>query len=161
MDDTDFQSLMSLVAPRDGESISLFVQRAVWALGGKTDAALADTMGLPRSTVANWKRRNRVADDYIAWFRTTLVEKIGLFARSSPNVTIEARAAVLNLIAKNDGDPLGAGLRTSAAALHGLLALSQFLFDRIYDTCQDESEASIERVTRLLQAAMPMVRKAF
>ncbi|MGQ2940588.1 MAG: helix-turn-helix domain-containing protein [Blastomonas fulva] len=161
MNDTIFQSLMSLLSPGQDESVSLFVQRSVRALGGKTDATLADTMGLPRSTIANWKRRNRVADDYIDWFRTTLAEKIALYARPPVNVTIEARAAVLNLIAKTDGDPVGAGLKTSASALYGLLALSQFLFDRIYDTCRDESEATIERVTDLLDAAMPMVRRAF
>ena len=73
-----------------------------------------------------------IPDEHVVWFRTTFVEKVGTFNNDLPQVSLEARAAVVLLVAETDGDPIDAGNSASIAAglaLGGLLALAQFLVD--------------------------------
>ena len=133
MKDSDLQSSMSWVTPpAEGDAVLTFLSAAVRALGGRSDAALARTMHVQPHLIANWRRRMTIPDEHVVWFRTTFVEKVGTFNNDLPQVSLEARAAVVLLVAETDGDPIDAGNSASIAAglaLGGLLALAQFLVD--------------------------------
>lgn len=133
MKDWDLQSSMSLILPpQDGEAVPAYLTAVTRALGGRTDAALARSMGQPAHVLANWRRRQRVPDEHLSWFSTSLVEKIGTYNPDLPSVGLTARAAVIRLISETGGNPIGAKQRSSdgnGLALGALLAFAQFLID--------------------------------
>ncbi|MCP3735965.1 hypothetical protein M9979_13915 [Sphingomonas sp. RP10(2022)] len=133
MKNSNLQSSMSLIQPPfDPEGVPAYLDAAARALGAPSDAGLARTMGVRPHIIANWRRRKAVPESYCGWFRSTLVEKIGTYNTTLPDVSLEARAAVVLLIAETRGDPVRAGSSAAIAAglgLGGLLALAQFLVD--------------------------------
>lgn len=161
MNDMDIQSLMSLILPPGDCDVRFYLRHVSRALALRSDADLSATLGLPPATIANWKRRKKIPVDHEEWFRTNLVEKIVTYNVRIPDVEAEARAAVVRLIAENNGNPLKAHSQpylATAHALGGLLALSQFLLDRMFDICRDECEISMDRITALLNCAMMFAR---
>lgn len=163
MNDINIQSLMSLLHPCEDEGVPMFIAYVAKALGSSKDRAVANTMGVSPATLANWKRRNRIPDDYQVWFNTTLIEKIVGFNSQYPTTDLDARIALLRLLKETNGDPYKLGDKGEVAvanSIPGLLALSQFLLDRMYSTCRDESEVSIEQLCNQLKTSMFFARHA-
>lgn len=158
MKSIEMQSLMSLILPPEGEDeLAAYLTSAIKALNAGSDAGLGRCIGVRPSTIANWKRRGIVAHDYVAWFGTTLVEKIGSYSRDRfPLCSLKARHAVINLIVNSTGNPLSAkrdGGQLTAIALPGLMALAQFLEERIEATNGAE-DCGIDEIVSALDAAM-------
>jgi len=149
--DGDMQSSMSwILPPVPGDGVPTYLSAAVRALGGRSDADFARTIGVKPHIIANWRRRRAVPDEWVGWFGSTFVEKVGTYNVELPKVSLEARTAVVALIARTRGDPIGAGRSASIAAglgLGGLLALAQFLMDVGAD-CETEP---------LVDAMMPLM----
>ncbi|WP_109356360.1 helix-turn-helix domain-containing protein [Sphingorhabdus sp. EL138] len=163
MNDTNIQSLMSFLCPHEDEGVPMFIGCVAKALGSAKDRTVALTIGVSSATIANWKRRNRIPDDYQVWLNTTLIKKIVGYNRQYPKTELEARIALLRLLKETDGDPYKLGIKGEVAvanSMPGLLALSQFLLDRMYVTCRDESEVTVERLCDLLKTAMFFARRA-
>lgn len=168
MDDMKYQSLQSLFAilrPPEGQSqLSAYLKAASKALGGRpSDAGLAKTIGVEASSIANWKRRGSVPDDYVRWFVTTLIEKIGTYNSDIRDVGFLARKSVISLLAITEGNPLkveedphGA----TALALPALLCVAQFLCDALEAHGESSGSITAERITDLLAGSVFSLRNA-
>lgn len=161
---TSLQSLFDVLRPPEGrDRLSAYLKAVAKALGGKTDVALAGALGVEASSVANWKRRGSVPREYIAWFTTALVEKIGTYSSELRPVTLEARSSVLALLANTSGNPLqvkGRIEEATALALPALFCLAQFLLEALIAHGESPDSITIERVSDLLEASMLTLRHA-
>lgn len=158
MKNIKMQSLMSLIRPPVGEEkLALYLSSATKALNAGSDAGLGRCIGVRPSTVANWKRRGAVAQEHISWFMNTLLEKIGTYSRHiHPQASLKSRTAVIQIIVRFDGNPLFGnrdGLQLTAIALPGLIALAQFLEERL-EAERAEQEIRVEEITDMLEAAI-------
>lgn len=163
MNNMKMQSLMSLIVPAGDESVAMFIATVAKALSSPKDRVVADTIGVTPATIANWKRRNSIPEEYQAWFKSTLVEKIVGYNRIWPRTELEARIAFLRLLERTNGDPYDVGEKGALAvanSMPGLLALSQFVIDRMYSVCADEAEITTEAVCDLLIQSMFIARNA-
>ncbi|WP_242414714.1 hypothetical protein [Sphingomonas panni] len=157
MKDSVLQSSMSVILPpQSDDAVPAYLSAVVRALGGRSDADLARTIGVPSHVIANWRRRRRIAANYEVWFSTTLAEKIGTYNRDLPNVDATAKAAVIHLILQTDGNPLSASrdhIGATGLALGGLLALAQFTLDVLAATGTATDDANT--VAGLIRQMMP------
>lgn len=159
MSDMEIRSLQSLFAvlrPPEGQSkLSGYLRAASKALGGKTDAVLARTIGVEPSSVANWKRRGSIPSDYYQWFTTTIIEKINQYNPEIRDVGFIARKSVLSLFLRTSGNPLGVESNeqdVAAMALPGLLCTAQFICEALEAHGEDVESITADRVTDLLEA---------
>ena len=154
MDAANAMAFVAALRPPSGTAaLSAYIDAAVRALGGRADADLARTMGVPAATVASWKRRGLVPEGSFSWFTTTLAEKIAQYRSDLPQAGFTARAAVLRLVLMTNGDVLGVehGAAATAHALGGLLALAQFL-DEVADLPSET--ARVDALAHLLAGGM-------
>lgn len=163
MNDIKIQSLMSLLVPGEGESVAMFIATVAKAFGSHKDSTVADVIGVPRSAIANWKRRNSIPADYRALFTTAVIEKIVGRNHQYSSTHLEARMAFLRMLQRTNGDPYGLGDKGEigvANSIPGLLALSQFLMERLYSTCSDERDVTVDAICDMLITSMFSARHA-
>lgn len=156
MKKASLQSLMSaLTPPADKAGLQAYVAAAVRALGGRSDADLARTLGVSPSSIANWKRRGAIPDEAQLWLRTTLLEKIATYSRDLRQTDAIAREAVVHLLVCTAGNPMRVRdqpVAATAQALPGLLAAAQFIYEaRLAHGVQ---HVTSEDVAELLDAGM-------
>lgn len=163
MNDMEMQSLMSLCLPPTADDVGFYLAHVGRALGVRSDSQIAGCLGLPPASIANWKRRRKIPGEYHALFGGALIEKIIGYNRALPAVDMKARLAIVLLIAKSGGNPLNVGSDgplAAAESMGGLLALSQFILDRMYDTYHNIDDIEVERLVELLKAASIFARNA-
>lgn len=157
------QSFMSYISPpSEAKWIGAYLTAAARALGGRSDADLARTIGVSPATIANWKRRGIIPEDAQAWFRTTLVEKIATYSRDLRPVSQQAREAVVRLLIETNGNPLHVKRAAEAATSHalaGLLVLAEFLCDLSHIDRASSSEPTPSLIAALLGNGMMLFRR--
>lgn len=152
-------AFVALMRPPSGEGLKAYLAAAVKALGGRSDAALARTMGVPPSTVAAWKRRGGIPDGHYSWFSTTLAEKI-MEAKSEAYAGEDVPvAAVLNLLLQTNHNPWGLDPQSALVAapriVRELTPLAGFLIDAHPDKWGDTSSSQVvASLTELLEGAV-------
>lgn len=162
MKSIDLQSLMSAISPPEGRvPLTAYFSSVVRALNAGNDAGLAECIGVRSSTIANWKRRGAVADDYKNWFTVALIEKIGTYSADvfPKNTSLVARTAVIDFIVEHHGNPLSAkreSKQLTAIALPGLMALAQFLVERLQSLRGETPH--VDEVATLMGIAMNSFR---
>jgi hypothetical protein len=160
MDDRKLQYFMSLISPPIGRrALSAYFKAIGRGVDHQTDAALARMLGVTAATLANWKRRGSVPQDWSVGIVTALVEKIATFNREMPRVSHPAREATIALMALTRCDPLQAGsaaIIVTAQALPGLLALAETIIELRAIRGEDGRP---EEIARLMQVAMPQFRR--
>jgi hypothetical protein len=118
-------------------------------------------MGVPPSSIANWKRRGAVPDDYARWFTTALIEKMATHSGSVlPEVSLLARCAVVRFLVDTRGAIFGdepSGTNVAARALGGLLSLAEFFADRYH--AEYDKEADVSATLEFLKLAMHQFRR--
>lgn len=124
--------IAALTPPAGTAELTAYVRGAVKALGGRSDADLARTMGIAPSTLASWKSRGAVPQEYVIWFTSTLADKIISYNADLPQVGLTARAVVLQFVERTVTSPRSAlvPIYNLARILGGLLALAEFLASR-------------------------------
>lgn len=159
MDATKVKKFIAHMAPPvEGQNgVREYIRAAVWALGGRTDADLARTMGLPPATIASWKRRGVIPESGRLWFTTTLAEKIVQHQLRHTNTQAAvARAAVIQVLGRHGGNPfdISGGPLAYAAMFDGLHALAEFMLDTAPDEWGDDGDSVlVERLADLLEGA--------
>lgn len=148
--------IASLVPPTGTAELATYVRAAVRALGGRSDAALARTMGVAPSTLASWKSRGVVPQEYVTWFTSTLADKVADYNVDLPQVGITARAAVVELIVRTGSNPLRGEQSPPKVAriLGGLLALGEFVATRSSVDLRAAESTSVSKLADILEAAM-------
>lgn len=159
------QSLFAVLRPPEGQShLSAYLKAASKALGGKpSDVGLARTIGVEPSNIANWKRRGSVPEDYIPWFTTTLIEKIGTYNSEIRDVDFLARKSVISFLTITEGNPLDvkeAPHDAAALALPALLCVAQFLCDALEAHGESSGSITAERIADLLAGSVFSLRNA-
>ena len=159
MDDITSQYLMSLINPPVGTAkLRTYFRIIAKALGVRNDAGLGSVLGIPATTIANWKRRGGVPPDSALLIRTTLIEKVATYTRDLPKVGLESREAVVRFMVATGGNPLllrGDPATATALALPGLFSLAEMLWELQAVHGQD---ANGRTVAELLPEAMFMFR---
>lgn len=158
MDIAKVKAYIASMKPPQGAAVKNYVAAAVRALGGRADADLARTMGVPAPTIASWKKRGVIPEDHFLWFTTTLGEKILNYRSRSALADPISDAAVVRLLVRTGGNPLGLerqGVRAAPYVLPGLFALAAFLHQTSSAEWAELSEDDqIERLADLLEGAM-------
>jgi hypothetical protein len=131
MNNVKVQSFIAYLRPPEGvEALSRYLSAALKALNLRSDAQLAALLSIPASTVASWKRRGVVPDDRAEWLADNLLARMSHAWTGLPQVGTTARAAVVELLVRTGGDPMGLSpfpRSSTARSLGGLLALAEFL----------------------------------
>lgn len=145
--------------PPPGEALKTYLSAAVRALGGRADADLARTMGVPASTVAAWKRRGAIPESHYTWFTTTLSTKILEFKSKAYADDDIPLAAALNLLARTGHNPWGlqtkVAMLTAPYILRELTPLAGFLHDSQPSRWEGLASAEIvDQLTDLLEGAV-------
>lgn len=108
MTDMKMQSAMSWLRPPEGDGLPRYVEAVVEATALRSEAALADLIGVPASAIANWKRRRRIPAEYCSWFETELVREI--LARNGRVPDLRGKMPIsgaLRFLTRGDGNPFG------------------------------------------------------
>ena len=154
MEITKVNAFIAHMHPPSGEPLKGYLRAAILALGGRSDADLARTIGVPASTVASWKRRGSIPESHYTWFTTTLAEKISVYASIDLRVADDpvALAAALLLLKKHSHDPLGLNDQSSAAAPYVLAAMSNLaLFLYLANEAEWDRIPLVERIKHLAE----------
>lgn len=149
--------IATLVPPRGKEAVAQFIDAAVRALGGRSDSALARTMGVAPSTLASWKARGAIPDEQVTWFTSTLGAKIVAYRQDLSNASLLATAAVVRLLGRTSGDPLRIGsahLGPTARSLGPMLAIADFIVAVEGFDPSDTSELTVDRVADTLEGGL-------
>lgn len=158
MDIAKVKAYIAAMRPPQGEAVKGYIAAAVRALGGRSDAGLSRTMGVPAPTIASWKKRGVVPEDHFRWFTTTLGEKIIAYRAHMGIPDPVSDAAVVKLLVRTGGNPLGLeadGVRATPYVLPGLFALSAFLYQtQSAGWAALSEEDQTERLADLLEGAM-------
>ena len=164
MENMSLQSLVSAISPPEGEALGGYLEAVSRALGVSSDAALARVMGLPSSTIANWRRRGVVSKDGLGWFARDMLKVVARkhdypFQPGSGEVN-----AVMELLRNTRVDPLEAGASANiltGEAVPPLLALASIIWAGPRSADLDEllPFGADAEVARLLSAALPELRK--
>ena len=150
---------VAVMRPPSGEGLKPYIAAAARALGGRSDADLGRSMGVPASTIASWKRRGSIPSPHYEWFTTALAEKI-LEARSKAYADDNfAMTAVLSLMAKTGNNPWnlddGTAILASADAVRELVPLAGFLYESRPDLWANKPVAeTVEGLSDLLEGSL-------
>jgi len=163
MDEMKVNAFIASQLPPSGTAeLAGYVRDAVKALGGRSDAALARTIGVSASTLASWKSRGAVPQDYVTWFSSTLADKIFGYNADLPQVGMTARAAVVELIART-GEVRQSGAlpdQKTAHMLGGLLALAEFVASRAKIDLKAADPKAVSNVADTLEGALALLDPA-
>ncbi|WP_326523964.1 hypothetical protein [Sphingomonas sp.] len=151
-----------LTPPASKEHLQAFLNLTGAALGCRSDADMARTMGMLPSAVANWRRRGVVSAKGVEWFQTRLIQSIFYVSPDLPPLSdTGANAAVIDLIAKTNGNPIDASENVrlaNAVSLPGLVALAQLFAALALLNGYSAKGAEEADWWGLLEEAMPMFR---
>ena len=162
MKSTDLQSLMSLIFPPEGrDALAAYLSSVVRALNAGSDAGLAQCIGVRSSTIANWKRRGVIPEEYQGWFTGAMIEKIGTYSADiyPKRSSLNSRTAVIAFIVQTNGNPLSAkrdSEQLTAIALPGLMSLAQFLEERLIS--QRGEGTSVDEILCMMAMSMTSFR---
>ena len=163
MENRVLQSFASAMLPPSGvAALASYIAAAVRAVGVKSDAELARSLGIPPTHIANWKRRGEVPAEQHRWLSQTLLARILHSKRVVDQEEAIPIAAVIFFLLRKEGDALE--LRRPDAMLYvahvldGLIALSRFLHDgrgeQVYPAI-----AEVRELADLLEGAVPELRR--
>lgn len=152
-------AFIALMHPPLGEGLKTYLSAAVRALGGRADADLGRTMGVPPSTIASWKRRGSIPEGHYTWFTTTLAEKIVEYKSKAYADDDVALAAAINLLARTNNNPWNLDADTAALASPYILRESTPLAGFLHEAHPGHWEGmspkeTIDGLTDLLEGAM-------
>lgn len=162
MNETKVNAFIASVAPPRGkDALSSYIEAVVRALGGRNDSALARTMGVAPSTLASWKSRGAIPEEWAPWFTTALVEKVAAYRRDLAPASLAATAAVVELLMRTDGDPLAMGddsRATTARMLGPFFVIADFVIAVRGVDRSDTSRNTTAQTAEILEGAAIYLR---
>lgn len=151
------------MAPPVGvEEVARFLAAVGRGLRVRSDSELARSIGVAPSTVASWKARGSIPEDHAAWFKANLIPKLVHGHDDLPACGLVARSAVIELLARTHGNPLGVQrltLTVGASMLAPLLALAEMLAELEGGDRRTFRSELVYRVVELMEGAMPAMRQ--
>ena len=127
----------------------------------RSDAALAEIMGVPGSAIGNWRRRLSIPADHAGWFTSELIhEVVARNGRVPRQCGPMVRSGVLRFLSRANGNPfkLASGNADLAhGRAFGALAAIAALAWRITDINVMEDEQALDAMADRLEEVQGQV----
>lgn len=164
MADSEMQSSMSWLLPPEGEALPRYIEAVVEATAARSEAALAEIIGVPASAIGNWKRRLRIPSEHAAWFASELVREVVARNRRVPDHRGSMpKAGVLRFLSRGGGNPFKLP-PTDADLVHADLLAALVALARLAWTVTDismmEDQDALDAMAARLDEIRSQIAKA-
>lgn len=168
MDATKVNSFIALVTPPQGESLSKYLEDALFALKVGSGANLARELGVAPPTLASWKLRGSVPESHAVWFKETFPLRV--FERwEREGVPVGGDLPLMcaiEFLRRTDCNPLKVANDKNYATAHlfaGLVAMAGFIMRRPPGLLQSSDETVVafvaDRLKECIEQLLPGLRR--